>query len=106
MCINVPDEVTVGGQLLEVKQVDSLDGKLGTCCVGAGFIKIAHTFNGEIQSESSKQNTFYHELTHAILDAMGRDDLSGDEVFVSSFSSFLLEALKSFKFKNNQDETV
>ena len=106
MTIEIPEEYTVGGQLLKVDFVDSLDGKLGTCCLGAGFVRIAHTFNGERQSETSKQNTFYHEMTHTILDTMGRNDLSGDEVFVNSFTSFLLEALKSFKFNNNKDETV
>ena len=106
MNVLIPKEYVVGGQLLEVSYVDSLNGKLGTCCLGAGFVKIANNFNGEKQSETSKQNTFYHELTHTILDTMGRDDLSGDEVFVNSFSSFLLEALRSFKLENNSDETV
>ena len=106
MDIIIPDEYTVGGQIMKIEYVDTLDGKLGVCCTGAGFIKIAHTFNGEKQSETSKQNTFYHELTHTILDTMGRGDLSGDEVFVNSFSSFLLEALKSFKHIENTDETV
>lgn len=106
MTIEIPEEYTVGGQLLQVAKVDSLNGKLGTCCLGAGFVRIANNFNGEKQSETSKQNTFYHELTHTILDTMGRGDLSGDEVFVNSFSSFLLEALRSFKFKDAKNETI
>ena len=106
MTVDIPEEYTVGGQLLQVTKVDSLDGKLGTCCLGAGFVRIANNFNGEKQSETSKQNTFYHELTHTILDTMGRSDLSGDEVFVNSFSSFLLGALRSFKFKDTKNEAV
>ena len=106
MIVVIPEEYVVGGQLMKINHVDSLDGKLGTCCLGAGFVRIANNFNGEKQSETSKQNTFYHELTHTILDTMGRDDLSKDEIFVSSFSSFLLEALRSFKLENNSDETV
>lgn len=102
MNVVIPKEYTVGGQVQKVSLVDSLDGKLGTCCLGAGFVKIALNFNGEKQSETSMQNTFYHELTHSILDTMGRSDLSADEVFVNSFSSFLLEALKSFKYKDNE----
>ena len=101
MNILIPKEYTVGGQVLNVSLVDSLDGKLGICCLGSGFVKIANHFDGKEQSETSKQNTFYHELTHTILDTMGRSDLSGDEVFVNSFSSFLLEALKSFKIEED-----
>ena len=89
---------------MEVSHVESIEGKLGNCCLGAGFIKIAESFNGEKQSETSKLNTFYHELIHIILDTMGREDLSRDEVFVNSFASFLLESLRSFKYK--EDETV
>ena len=85
----------VGGQEVKVIEVENLDGKLGECCLAAGWVKIADKFKGESQSESSKLNTLYHEMTHAILDTMGRDDLSADEVFVSSFSSFLTEALTS-----------
>ncbi len=96
MNVLIPKEYTVGGQLLEVSYVDSLDGKLGTCCLGAGFVRIANSFNVEKQSETSKQNTFYHELTHTILDTMGRGDLSGDEVFVNSFSSFFTRGFKKF----------
>ena len=78
----------VGGQEIRIINVDNLDGKLGECCLAAGWVKIADKFKGE-----SKLNTLYHEMTHAILDTMGRDDLSADEVFVSSFASFLTEAL-------------
>lgn len=106
MTIEIPEEYIVGGQLLQVTEVDSLDGKLGTCCLGAGYVRIANNFNGEKQSKTSKQNTFYHELTHTVLDTMGRSDLSGDEVFVSSFNSLLLEALRSFKFKDTKNEAV
>lgn len=106
MIIDIPEEYTVGGQLLQVTKVDSLDGNLGDCCLGAGFVRIANNFKDKKQSETSKQNTFYHELTHTILDTMGRNDLSEDEVFVNSFSSFLLEALRSFKFKDTKNEAV
>lgn len=102
MNIVIPEEYIVGGQVQKVSFVDSLDGKLGKCCLGAGLVKIALNFVGMKQSETSMQNTFYHELTHSILDTMGRSDLSADEVFVSSFSSFLLDALRSFKIKNNE----
>ena len=94
--MKIPDYFRVGGQLLEVKFPQSIEGdKLGKCCLAEGIIKIAKTFNGIEQSESSQQNTFFHELVHSILDTMGRGDLSGDEPFVNTFASFLNEAYYS-----------
>ena len=91
-----PKQLRIGGQLLRVERVISLEGsKLGTCCLGSGEIKIAETFDGRKQSESCQINTLLHEMTHAILDTMGRVDLSADEVFVSSFAGFLTEAVVS-----------
>ena len=98
MNIVIPEEYHVGGQTVKVKCVDTLDGKLGNCCVAAGYVNIANKFNGEIQSETSKINTFFHELTHSILDTMGKSELSEDENFVCVFSSFLSEALRSFVY--------
>lgn len=77
------------------KTVD--DGKLGKCCLAGGYIKIAETFDGIEQSESSKVNTFWHEVVHVILDCMGRGELSQDEVFVNSFAGFLTECVYSME---------
>ena len=52
------------------------------------------------QNNNVKVNTFFHELTHAILDTMGEVELSGNEKFVCCFSSFLTEAINSFKYNN------
>lgn len=97
MDFNIPKKYNVGGQTMNVKSVDNLDGKLGECCLAAGYIKIARQFRGTEQSESCKKNTFVHELTHSILDTMGESDLNDNEKFVCTFSSFLLEALLSMK---------
>lgn len=105
----LPNKFTVGGQEIEVRIVDSIDGsKLGTCSVAEGAVRIAKTFNGREQSESSKLNTFCHELTHSILDTMGEHELSANERFVCSFSGFLAEAMKSFSYveKDNNDTHV
>lgn len=96
--INVPKKIQVGGQDIDVEISQYLpQGDLGDCNVAEGTIKISDTApnTDTIQSTSSMQNTFYHELTHAILTTMGRFDLNDDEVFVSTFGSFLCEAMKS-----------
>ena len=99
----IPKEITIGGQIIKIEIVDSINSysnSLGEACLGAGFIRIANSFrnNAYKQSDGSKLNTFYHELTHVILDNMGKDELSANEEFVSSFAGFLTEALTSAKY--------
>lgn len=96
----IPSEFQVGGQDINVIEIEKCQNdSLGTCCVAEGVIEIARTFRGKTQCESVKLNTFYHELTHAILDTMGETELSANERFVNSFSGFLTEAIKSFKYE-------
>lgn len=97
--VQLPWRIEVGGNDIEIKYpLKCNNNSLGQCNVAGGFIQIAQTFNnseGDMeQSESSKTNTFYHELTHAILDVMNRSDLSGDENFVSTFSSLLCGTMR------------
>lgn len=97
--MKIPKKIRIGGQEIVVTQPKTIGGtKLGICSPAGGYIKIAETFDdGIAQSESSKINTFWHEVTHVILDTMGREDLSGDETFVSCFSGFLTECIASIE---------
>lgn len=97
----IPKSFTVGGQDIEVKQVELCeDSDLGNIILGQGEIQIANNVSRNIpQSETSKLNTFYHELTHAILRTMGENELNNNERFVCTFSSFLTEAIRSFKYE-------
>lgn len=95
----IPKEVTIGGQHLNIENVTTItDDRLGQCSIAEGYIRIAETFNGKIHSNSSKRNTFYHEVTHCILDTMGEFELSANEKFVSCFSAFLTEAMRNAVF--------
>ena len=96
--MKIPERFYIGGQLVDVENVNNLQGKLGECSIAEGYIKIADTFDGHIQTKSSKDNTFVHELVHAVLDTMGQSDLSADEIFVNSFSGFLTEALRTAEY--------
>lgn len=96
---NIPKRFNVGGQTININIKDRLESdKLGECCVAEARIDIAKTFNGREQAYPSQLNTFYHELTHCILDTMGENELSGNEKFVSCFSSFLCEAMNTLKY--------
>lgn len=101
--MKIPSKIRVGGQVLEVTIPKALDnGNLGKCCVGHGYIKIADSYDGEKQSESSKRNTFWHEVTHAILDTMGEQELSRNERFVCTFAGFLNEVVTSMEEDTKQ----
>ena len=62
-----------------------------------GFIEIANQSGGYQVSESRKKQTFFHELTHAILAQMSKEELNEDESFVNTFSSFLADAIDSME---------
>lgn len=96
----LPKKVQVGGQEIRIIEENMCEKgtSLGESIPASGIIKIYNTYgSGFKQSNSSKINTFYHELTHCILDAMGEYKLSRNEKFVTTFSSFLTEAMRSIK---------
>ena len=98
----IPNNYTVGGQDIEVRHVDYITNDnhgttpncaLGQCYISQGYVSIRNS-----QTETSKTNTFYHELIHSILGTMGHD-LNEDEGFVNCFAGFLTEAMKDAYFK-------
>lgn len=94
--ITLPKKIQVGGQDIEVKLVETIEGgSLGECMISSGYIKIANNGKGYTQSETSKLNTFVHECVHAILDTMGESEMSGNERFVNSFAGYATEIIRS-----------
>lgn len=94
----IPNQLKVGSVDYVVKQVEHC----GNCddfgfWKPQGIIEIANQSGGYEVSESKKKQTFLHELTHAILFAMGKEELNEDESFVNTFSSFLAEAIDTMK---------
>ncbi len=47
--------------------------------------------------ESHLHHTLCHEVTHAVLDTIGREDLSQDEAFVDLLSNALYQVLTTVK---------
>jgi hypothetical protein len=69
--MKIPDNITIGGQVIEVKLIDHLDnGYLGQISLGESEIVIAQNFNGRKQHQESINSTFIHEVIHGILDTM------------------------------------
>ena len=69
--MKIPDNITIGGQVIEVKLIDHLDnGYLEQISLGESEIVIAQNFNGRKQHQESINSTFIHEVIHGILDTM------------------------------------
>ena len=76
----IPKKIRIGGQDISVVNKERLDNDiLGDICLAEGVLQIADTFRNIKQSESSKINTFIHEIVHGILDTMGEYKLSKNE---------------------------
>ncbi len=61
----------------------------GTSYFHASKIMIQDKSEKHKRSKSATEQTLYHEVTHAILDTMGKHELSRDEEFVQQFSLLL-----------------
>ena len=98
MKFNIPKGLKVGGVDYEVRFVEhcGTNDDFGLWR-SQGIIEIATQVGGYKVSESKKKQTFFHELTHAILFAMGKEELNEDESFVNTFSSFLAEAINTME---------
>ena len=96
MEIRIPKKFRLGGVDYIVKQVEHCGNydNFGFW-KPQGIIEIANQAGGYEISESKKKQIFLHELTHAILFAMGKDELNDDEAFVNTFSSFLSESIST-----------
>ena len=93
--MKILSKIRIGGQDVEIRIVDRIEGeKLGQICMAEGKLLIADNFSTRKQSESSKANTFIHEVVHGILDTMGENELSGNEKYVSTFSSFMVDVIE------------
>lgn len=100
--MEIPSKIRIGGQDIEVCVVERIeDERLGQVCLAEGKLLIAENFSTRKQSKSSMINTFIHEVVHGILDTMGETELSGNEKFVSTFASFMVDVIEEIIRTNN-----
>lgn len=99
---NIPIRVRVGTKLYSVDVVESMRRKhtMGRTYYDMERIEIAKRSNatGRAYTVDEMDDTFWHELTHAILHDMGHR-LYNDEKFVTEFAGRLAKAIKSAQFK-------
>ena len=101
--MKIPKEVTIGNTPhLVCTKKHLVVGK--TLCRGS-FNQDTHTITiaqgnterGYVYDADERSNTFWHELTHAILHDMNCK-LTHDEKFVTAFSNRLDQAIKTARF--------
>lgn len=94
--MKIPTTFELGGIQWKVVERKRLKGRLGDCDAEKAQIQLLASLPQEV-----KEQTFCHELTHAIVVAMGHNTDTHDEVFTDAFATFLHQALKSMKFDLN-----
>lgn len=98
----IPTRIRIGKQLYSIDVVESMRRKatMGRTYYEMGRIEIGANSNttGRKFSDAEIDDTFWHEVTHAILYDMGHR-LYNDEHFVTEFAGRLAKAIKSAQFK-------
>lgn len=100
--MKIPKQVTIGKTKIKIDQPVSLMVR-GTPCHGCfdradNSIDVAkQDVRGYKFDKDERSETFWHEITHAILHDM-KNQLSYNEKFVTAFSQRLDQAIKTAKF--------
>jgi hypothetical protein len=100
--VKIPKQVTIGKTKIKIDQPVSLMVR-GTPCHGCfdradNSIDVAkQDVRGNRYDKDERSETFWHEITHAILHDM-KNQLSYNEKFVTAFSQRLDQAIKTARF--------
>jgi hypothetical protein len=99
--LTLPKKLKVGDNWYSVDVAETMRERLymGEVHYGKRTITLARkSYHGVPLKLSALHETFWHELTHAILESMGRTELNNDEDFVEEFSNRLAKAIASARF--------
>jgi hypothetical protein len=88
----IPHEFELGGFKWTVKRVKRLKNKWGDCNVAKREIRILDTLDQQV-----KEQTFCHELMHAIEVALGVNPDDHEEQKIDARATFLHQYLNSAK---------
>ena len=100
--MKIPKQVTIGKTKIKIDQPVSLMVR-GTPCHGCfdradNSIDVAkQDVRGNRYDKDERSETFWHEITHAILHDM-KNQLSYNEKFVTAFSQRLDQAIRTARF--------
>ena len=96
--LNLPKKIRVGNRWYSVDVVESMRNKseMGRVHYERRTIELAkRTHHGVPFRLSALEDTFWHELTHAILHSMGEHELNNRESFVEEFANRLSAAIRT-----------
>jgi hypothetical protein len=100
--MNLPRKVKVGDKWYSVEVVEAMreKGHMGMVYYPEKKIRIGLTSNktGNPYKEEQINDTFWHEMVHAILEDMGKHALNRNEAFVTGFANRLTRAIETAKF--------
>lgn len=100
--MELPKKIKVGDRWYSVEIVETMErrAQMGYVYYGTGLIEVAKRSNVTDRAYSTAEvsDTFWHELTHAILYDMG-SSLHSNEKFVTRFANRLSKAINTAKFK-------
>lgn len=88
--MRIPRQFQLGGTTWKVEQVHPLMGAMGATFNGQALVQLDKELPQQV-----KEQTFLHEVVHAILFSMGKPSTEHDEVFVDGFATFLHQFLTS-----------
>lgn len=99
--INIPKEFKLNGKKITVEFNDDYceqEGLLGEADFTQKIITLTAKEGNKRLPKSEVVSTFYHELTHLILDAANRHKLKYNEDFVDTVGLLLYEFERTKKF--------
>ena len=101
--MKLPKKIKVGDKWYSVEVVEAMreKGLMGKVYYPEQKIQIGRNSNrtGRRFKRSDVDDTFWHELVHAILDDMGCKNLNRNERFVSGFAKRLNKAIETARFE-------
>jgi hypothetical protein len=95
----IPTELYIAGQkiTIEVDNDLSYESELAAASNSDNKIKLCEIFKGDKLPNDMIEQSLWHEIVHQILNKMNKFELSGNEVFVQTFSLLLHQAIKTLK---------
>ena len=97
----IPKKFKLLGHNIKVRydnnRMDDMNA-LGLCEPTFNVLSLAKKTGGKKMPKSTIEHTYWHEVTHRILRAMGENDLYKNEAFVDNFAGCLHQVIKSSKY--------
>ena len=95
----IPKKFSLGGIEFTVEHGDVLsEGNLGHTKFYDSSIVVRTHYDGHPICKQQQEQTFYHELVHAILMVMNEMELNANEQFVDVFGQLLYQFTKTAKY--------